>query len=346
MKWKLSILGLMFSNLLLAQIGGSGTYRFLYVSPNARIAALGASAIATPDADINLVSQNPSLLQKGNHKQLGFNFLNYFSDIRSGEFNYGHHLDSAQITLAGGIQYLNYGNFVKTAPDGQVLGSFTAGEYNFHVSASKTYKAFRYGATLKFINSNLEAYNSFGLAADLGASWISTDKLSLVTAVVSNMGTQLRTYTADNREAIPYNLQVGFSKKFEHNPFRVSVIAQNLQRPGKLLSQIPTRQLISLETGEPIAEEFTIIQKAMSHLIINTEMILGKSLNIRFGYNALRQREMKINYVRGFNGFSWGFGIKVSKFQFSYGYGGYMPGRNTHAFTIVTRLEDFKKAKK
>ncbi len=55
---------------------------------------------------------------------------------------------------------------------------------------------------------------------------------------------------------------------------------------------------------------------------------------------------MKINYVRGFNGFSWGFGIKVSKFQFSYGYGGYMPGRNTHAFTIVTRLEDFKKAKK
>ena len=74
-------------------------------------------------------------------------------------------------------------------------------------------------------------------------------------------------------------------------------------------------------------------------------MILGRTLNIRFGYNALRQREMALSNIRGFNGFSWGFGIRLNRFQFSYGNGGYMPGQNTNAFTIITRLDDFKKSK-
>lgn len=345
MRIKIALLFFILSKITFAQLGGMGTYRFLYVSPNARIASLGGNAIATPDADLNLVSQNPSLLNKANQHQIGLNFVNYFADISAGEANYAWHSDSLQTSFAAGIQYLNYGSFTKTAPDGQVLGTFTAGEYNFHASAARTYKQFQYGMTLKFINSNLETYNSYGMAADIGSTWISQDKLMAVTAVISNIGMQFKSYTNANYESIPNNLQVGFSKKFEHNPFRISVIAQNLQNPGQLLYQIRSRQQISLETGEPIKEDFSIMQKAMSHLVINTEMILGRTLNIRFGYNALRQREMALSNIRGFNGFSWGFGIRLNRFQFSYGNGGYMPGKNTNAFTIITRLDDFKKSK-
>jgi hypothetical protein len=348
MKIRLAFLLLVLSKITLAQIGGMGTYQFLYVSPNARIAALGGNAISTPDADVNLVSFNPSLLTKKNHHQIGLNYINYFSDITAGEANYAHHFDSIATSFAAGIQYLNYGNFTKTSPDGQVLGTFTAGEYNFHITAARAYQKFNYGATLKFINSNLETYNSYGLAVDLGGSWTSPDNLVLLTAVVNNIGTQLKSYTNDNYENIPYNVQLGFSKKFEHNPFRIGVIAHNLQSPGKLLYQIDSRnnRNISLETGLPIQENFTLLQQTMSHLIFNTEMILGKTLNIRFGYNALRKREMSLNNIRGFNGFSWGFGLKINRFQFSYGNGGYMPGRNTNAFTIITNLDNFKRAKK
>ena len=56
--------------------------------------------------------------------------------------------------------------------------------------------------------------------------------------------------------------------------------------------------------------------------------------------------EMELYEIRGFIGFSWGFGIRLNRFQFSYGNGGYMPGKNTNAFTIITRLDDFKKTKK
>lgn len=328
-----------------AQIGGMGTYQFLQVPSNARINALGGNAISTPDADINLVSINPSLLTQKNHQQIGANYINYFSDIKAGELNFGFHSDTLKTSFAAGIQYMNYGNFVKTSPDGQVLGTFNAGEYNYHVSAARSYQQFSYGATLKFINSNLEAYNSFGVAADLGANWRSEDELMLVTAVVSNIGRQITTYTSNNQENIPYNVQLGFSKKFAHNPFRVGIIAHNLQSPGRLLYQIANRQFTSLETGQPIEEDFNILQKAMSHVIINTELLLGKSLQIRFGYNALRNRELSLNNVRGMNGFSWGVGLKLNRFHFAYGYGGFIPGRNTNSFSVVTRIQDFKRAK-
>lgn len=344
MRKKIALLFMLVYKIGSAQIGGMGTYQFLNVPSNARINALGGNAISTPDADINLVSYNPSLLNKKNHKQIGANYINYFSDIKAGELNFGFHSDTLNTSFSAGIQYMNYGNFTKTSPDGQVLGTFTAGEYNYHVSAAKTYNQFSYGATLKFIYSNLEAYNSFGVAADLAANWRSDDELMLVTAVLGNIGTQISTYTQNNYENIPYNLQIGFSKKFAHNPFRIGIIAHNLQSPGKLLYQIPNRQFTSLETGLPIEEEFSILSKAMSHLIINTELLLGKSIQIRFGYNALRNRELSLNNIRGMNGFSWGVGLKLNRFHFAYGYGGFIPGRNTNSFSVITRIQDFKRA--
>ena len=345
MKKFLFLTGLLAFKLGSAQIGGMGTYQFLQVPTNARINALGGNAISTPDADINLVSINPSLLNEKNHQQIGANFINYFSDIKAGELNIGYHSDTLKTTFAAGIQYINYGNFVKTAPDGQVLGTFTAGEYNYHLSAARRYNQISYGATLKLIHSNLEVYQSYGIAADIGANWRSEDELILVTAVLGNIGTQISTYTNDNFENIPYNVQIGFSKKFAHNPFRFGIIAHNLQSPGKLLYQISNRQYTSLETGLPIEEDFSLLQKAMSHLIINTELLLGKTIQIRFGYNTLRNRELSLNNIRGMNGFSWGVGLKLNRFHFAYGYGGFIPGRNTNSFSLITRIQDFKRAK-
>ncbi|MDP1726199.1 MAG: type IX secretion system protein PorQ [Bacteroidota bacterium] len=330
-----------------AQVGGMGTYRFLYLQPSARIAALGGNAIATPDHDVNLTVQNPSLLNKDFHNQVGLNFVNYFADIKAGDFNYSYHADTIHTTFSLGMQFVNYGNFTKTDIDGTVLGSFSAGEYNLHFSATRTYKQFQYGASLKIINSTLESYNSYGIAADVAGSWFSKDRLMMLTTVVSNLGTQLKAYRNDNYENIPYNIQLGFSKKFEHNPLRIGIIAHNLQSMGKLLYQIDdrNRKEINFETGLPNEEKFSIFDHALSHLIVNTELIFGKTLNIRFGYNDLRRREMSLRDVRGMNGFSWGFGVRIYRIQVSYGSGIFMTGRNTNNFSIVTRLDDFKRKK-
>ncbi len=328
-----------------AQIGGNSTYQFLTVSPNARINGLGGYAIATPDADLHLSGQNPALLRKENDRQVGFSYLNYFNDIGAGEFRIAKHFDSIETTFAAGVQYITYGNFTRTAPDGQELGTFSAGEYNYHVSAARKYEQFSYGTTLKFIYSNLDVYSSMGFAIDLGGTWKSENELTTVSAVISNLGAQFKTYTQDNREEIPNNFQLGITKKFAHAPFRFGIVAHNLQKPGKLLYNIQDRNIISLETGEPIEDEFTVFQKAMAHMVFSTELLLGKSLNFRFGYNMLRKREMELTQARSSGGFTWGFGLRISKFHFSYGFGGFIPGRNSNSFSVITNLHDFKKGK-
>lgn len=345
MKQQLLFILLTISTLANAQIGGSSTYQFLQVSPNARVVGLGGNAIITPEADLQLSGQNPALLNRQCHNQIGYSILNYFTDITAGEARYARHFDSLKTTFAAGVQYFSYGNFVRTTPDGQEQGTFTAGEYNYHVTAAREINQWSLGATLKFINSTLESYNSYGLATDLGVTWKSKDNLTTFAAVASNVGYQLKSYTPDNREAMPTNLQIGISKKFAHAPFRFGIIAQNLQSPGKLLYNIADRNIISLETGEPIIEDFSVFQKAMSHMIFNSEIILGKTLNIRFGYNALRQREMQLSRARSMGGFTWGVGLRISKLYFSYGFGGFIPNNNSHAFSLITNLNDFKRSK-
>jgi len=332
-----------------AQIGGNSIYNFLQLMPNARVGAMGGYAIATPEDDLGLALQNPSLLNANVKHQVSLNYVNHLADITNGNFAYAGHLNKQNITLAGGIQYINYGNFTRMSPDGAFLGVFNAGEYAFYLSGAKPLsKKFNAGATVKYIYSNLDTYNSLGLAADAAITYYSNDKLFTAAAVLSNFGTQITTYSNNNNfESMPTNLQIGFTKKFKHNPLRIGLVAHHLNRPGKLLYQISNRnnRNVNLETGEPIAEKFSLLDHALSHMVINTELILGKNLRVRFGYNYLRRRELGITDLAGSTGFSWGFGLKLSKFIFSYGSANYHLGNSTNQFSVVTNIADFVKKK-
>ena len=327
-------------------LGGNSTYQFLNSYANARIAALGGSAIASHDSDLNVAYPNPSMLMPQMNNQLTYNYVKMFADIGSGYVGFAKHIDSIG-TFAAGVQYISYGNFTKTTPDGQIQGTFTAGEYCYHISYSRKIGKINYGGSLKFINSNLETYNSFGVAIDAAASYFNPRNLTTYTAVISNLGTQLTTYRKDNYENLPLNVQLGFSKKFAHNPLRISLIAHNLQNIGNNIYQIANRNSrnISLETGEPIQEDLTFTQEILSHLIVNTEVIFSRTFMFRFGYNYLRRREVGLVDNLGFSGFSWGFGLRVSKFNIAYARANYMINRSTDHFSITTNINDFYKRK-
>ncbi|MES2656138.1 MAG: type IX secretion system protein PorQ [Bacteroidota bacterium] len=335
------------SSMVNAQRGGIGSFEFLNMHANARIAALGGSAIATPDNDASLVIQNPSLLTAKMDKQLTMNYQRYVADMGLGYFGYAFNTKSAGPLMVG-VQYLNYGTFDKKDIDNTSLGSFAASDFAFHLSTSRIMNKWNIGATGKFIYSTLESYTSVGFAADVAASYRSRDSLFLLTAVANNVGYQITTYTGTSRQQYPLNLQVGFSKKFAHNPLRISVIAHDLQKIGDLLYQNSAKNSrnVDLVTGLPIQEDFNALSFAMSHLIVNTELVFGQGFMLRFGYNDLRRRELTLPDARSWAGFSWGFGLKVRKFMFSYGSASFYSGNATNHFTIVTNLQEFYKKKK
>ncbi len=330
-----------------AQIGGTSTYQFLTLQPNARISALGGYAIAIPENDVNLTAQNPSLLRKEMDNQVAYNHVFYFDGIGAGHVAYAKHIDSIG-TFSGGLQYIYYGTFKQTSPTGDILGEFTAGEYNFQLAYAKTFDKLTFGSQLKFIYSSLETYTSVGLAADLAATYYNPDKLLTVAVVASNLGRQITTYRAGNNENLPFNLQVGLSKKFAHAPFRFAVVAHNLQNPGGLLYDNPNRPGLKkdLETGQTIPESFNIFDKTLSHVNLSGELLLGKSLYLGLGYNHLRRWEMKLEETGGMTGFSWGFGLKLTKFQVAYGRTGYHVGHSTNHISFIVYMNEYLKKKK
>jgi hypothetical protein len=330
------------------QVGGTSTYQFLTLQPNARIAALGGTAISLDDNDMNLAIQNPSLLRREMNNQITYNHVLLFQDIGAGYVGFAKHIDSVG-TFSFGIQYIGYGDFKRTTATGEEIGTFSAGEYAANIGYGKRLSDyFSVGGQVKLVYSSLAQYASLGIATDIAATYHNENNLFTLAAVISNVGRQVTAYNAGNNEDLPFNAQLAFSKKFKHNPFRFTVVANHLEKAGKLLyvnNEKPGLKK-SLETGEVVPETFNVGEKVLAHLTFGSEILLGKTFYVALAYNQYKRWEMKLEDLGGFAGFSWGFGFKVSKMQVAYGNTGYYVGHGTNHFSFIFNLNDFKKKKR
>jgi hypothetical protein len=328
-----------------AQIGGNQGFAFLSLDPSARIASMGGNTIAINDKDLSLAYLNPSLLkpEMSNHAILGYG--NYLADINHGFFSYARHYDSIG-TFSASAMYINYGDFDETDETGAKIGTFSANDYNFQLGYGNAYKKFTYGANVKFMYSQYERYIATGAAVDLAGAWHQPEKKITATVLIKNMGYNLIPFRTV-RVAVPFEIQAGISKKLEHNPLRISIVAHNLQKWD--LSYVNTNRRnkeIDLETGEEKYPKIGFGDKLMRHIIIGGEMVFSDNFQLRFGYNYQRRKELSPENRRLVTGFSWGVGIGIKKFYFSYGSSSYFPGIAANYFSVSKNLDDFKKKTK
>ena len=344
---KISFVLLLFvSNSIFAQVGGGNTFDFLTLTNSARSASMGGDLISIQDDDLNLTFENPSLLNPNNSNQLVLNYVNYFSDINFGYAAYAMDFEKVG-TFSAGMHYMNYGTFQHTDVTGIILGEFTAAEYSFNILYSKSIDSlFNFGVNLKSIYSSLETYTSFGMAIDAGVTYYNPKSELLFTAVVKNLGTQMKPYVPGNYEPLPFDLQIGFSKKMKHAPFRISVVAHHLYTYDLTYENpLDPANIPDPITGE-VSEKSSFEENGdivLRHLIFGMEITPLKGFYIRAGYNHQRHQEMKLFTQNSFAGVSWGVGIKIYKFNFSYGNAIYHFAGSSHHFSITTNISDFKK---
>lgn len=328
-----------------AQIGGSKGFAFLSLDPSARVASMGGNSIAVNDKDLSLAYLNPSLLNPEMHHNALLSYSNYLADINHGFFSYARHFDSIG-TFSASAMYINYGKFEETDETGAKIGTFDANDYNFQFGYGNDYKQFTYGANIKFMYSQYERYIATGGAIDLAGAWHKPEKKVTATLLLKNIGYNFIPFR-DVRVAVPFEIQAGISKKLEHNPLRISIIAHNLQKWD--LSYVNTNRRnkeIDLETGEEKLPKVGFGDKLMRHLIIGGEMVFSDNFQLRFGYNHQRRKELSPENRRLVTGFSWGVGIGIKKFYFSYGSSSYFPGIAANYFSVSKNLNDFKKQPK
>lgn len=322
-KGTIILLLLLVANTSFAQVtGGQYTMAFLRMPNSPHISSLGGFNVADPEPDIAFAIQNPALMSPSLHNQLSVNYNGYYAGIKIMNLNYGYHVAKIKTSFALGVQYLDYGSFEQTDDIGNQYGTFKANDYAITLGASRKYKErWRYGATLKWAHSTLYDKTGAALLADVGISYSDTGSLITVGAVAKNMGFMVKRYNPDNSaEPLPFDLQIGLSKRFKHLPLRLMVTAHHLYEWDIRYNNPADVESTALfgSTDSSTSSKSYFADKLFRHLLFAAELTLGKRLSVNFGYNHMRRGELSITDRPALAGFSFGASIYLNKFQVHY----------------------------
>ncbi len=295
-------------------IGGSSVFNFLKLSNAPQLTALGGINTSNLSNDVSLSFNNPALLRKEMHSQMAAVFNVFYADIKNLHWMLGYHHQKLQTNFSFGLNYFGYGSVQQTDAAGNILGTFRPNDYVIQFAASRKYlERWYYGATLKFISSNYSQYRSNGLAFDFGVNYYDSSQLLQVGFVVKNMGLQLKKY-AGQAEDMPFDMQIGITKRLAKAPLQFSFTAQHLHQFDILYNDTAFNN-----DNFITANNSKFFDKLFRHFIMATQIYVGDKVEVTVGYNFLRRAELKIsNAPNGLNGFSMGVGVLLSKLQVRY----------------------------
>ena len=325
-----------------AQFGGDATYDFLNLSTSARINALGGTQVGMIDsAELGFIYYNPALLMPDMHNALALNYIDYIADVRLGYTAYARHFEDIG-TFAAGMHYIHYGQFTHALQTGEKVGSFSAADYALNISYSRElWKNIRIGASLKPVYSVYEVYSSFGIASDIGFSYADSSGNFNAGIVAKNFGIQLTNYDNENgeREPLPFDLQLGFSQRLAHAPFRFNVTLHSLTKWN--LTDKSTWDYDHRKNDYIVGRSDDFLKQFMRHVILGVEFTPSQNFILGLGYNFQRRWELALNNNPAAVGLSGGFTVKVSKFRVSYAIASYHIGSVSNTFSVTTNLSEF-----
>jgi hypothetical protein len=302
--------------------GGQFAFEYLRLSNSAHVSALGGISVANPDEDIALALQNPAMMRPGLHNELELTYNSYYAGIAIMNLQYGWHAPKLNTSFFLGVQYLNYGSFDQTDNIGNVNGTVHALDYALTLGASRKYlEHWRYGADIKFANSDYSDNTARALVMDVGVNYYDTSSLFDIGIVAKNMGVMAVRYNIHQpAEPLPFDLQLGVSKRFKHLPLRLFATVHHLyewdvryDNPADLIGTG------SLGTSDTISDKGSHFgDKLFRHFIFGGELTLGKRILLTVSYNDLQRRELALTTDPGIAGFAFGVGIMLNKFQVHY----------------------------
>jgi hypothetical protein len=332
---------LVFSSNVYAQSGNTQVFSFLLLPSNSRIAALGDGLVSVNDKDIDLQYELPSLINDESANKLSFSYIGYLADLKYTGLNYGFNLKRLGVFVAT-FQYMSYGKFMETDVFGNEYGEFNASDYALSLGWSKKlFDNFTVGINFKNIFSHYYIANSYAIALDLSGTYNHPEGLFSTSMLLKNIGHQITSYNGEF-ESMPFRIQWGLSKKFEHAPIRLLFSLNDLQKWDlrENIVEVETSE-IDGSTQEKSAF-YTIGDNALRHIALGLELAPGKeNFMIRVGYNYRRQQEMKLSGKTGMAGFSFGVGLRTKYMNIAYTRAAYHFAGGTNTFTIGTDINRF-----
>jgi hypothetical protein len=297
--------------------GGKSVFSFLDLPVAPQLAALGNMNVSQQNNDIALSALNPALLRETMHQHLAMNYTNYFADVQYAHCLFGYHAANLKTTFAGSVQYIDYGSITQTDAGGNILGSFKPRDLSVQVTMSRQYlERWHYGVTLQYIRSGYQQYKSAGLGVNIGLTYQDTARQWQAGFVAKNMGVQLTTYTSGNKEPLPFDLQVGISKKIEH--IQLSATLHHIYQFDVRYADPKFEEGNIITNGDTTSAGNKTADKIFRHFVLAAQWEIGRYVELTVGYNHLRRQELAAPQQKGLSGFSGGLGIITRKLQLRY----------------------------
>lgn len=297
-KFVLTLISTLFTCMLWAQESQT-EYNFLRLPVSAHAAALGGDNITIIEDDPALMFSNPALASSVSDKTIGLSYMNYMSGANYMGASYTKALGEKG-TIAGGVQYMNYGKMKEYDQNNTQIGTFNASEIAIEgIFSYELAHNLVGGITAKFINSYIGNYSSMAVGVDLGLNWFEPDYQCSVSMVAKNLGGQIKAYE-ENYGKMPMDVQVGVSKTFAALPVRLSATLVDLTHYD---------------------------YRFINHLNLGADILLSDNIWVGGGYNFRRADEMTIGTNEDSSahgaGFSVGGGINLERFKLNLAYGKY-----------------------
>lgn len=274
-------------------------YNFLRLPVSAHVAAVGGENISLAEDDATMIFHNPALISGVSDKSINLNYMTFMEGAKN--------VSASFIRLAGersswGIsaQLMDYGKLRQTSAYNEDLGTFTARD--IAIGATFAYELTQRlsgGITARFITSTIAGYNSLAVGVDLGLNYLDPDRGWSLSAVAHNLGGQIKAYD-DEFERIPFDLQIGASKRLLNSPFQFHVTLSRLTDWDESFGR---------------------------HLAIGADILLSQNIYLAAGYNFRKASQMKITDTEGSSahaaGLSLGAGLSLQRFKLHLGWGKY-----------------------
>lgn len=330
----LVLMAVMFISTGLKAQDGSTAYNYLNITSSARIYGLGGVNITTIEDELSTADQNPGLLGNEMSGQVLFDYMRYLGDSNFAGLKYAHSVGERG-AWAAGIRYFGYGEMKQADETGVITGTFSPKDVNFSGSFSYDITSrLRGGITLKMLYSSYEAYTAFAVATDLGINYYDPDNDWSFSAVVANLGGQLKKFH-ESYDRLPIDVRLGATKGFSGAPIRISVTLWNLTK-----WKLPYYDSGDGTSSEPFEKKESFGSNLFRHMVFGVDFTPSDRFFVSLGYNYKTRTDMS-TYKRSFiSGFSLAAGMNVSRFNFSLAFGQPHTGATTLMFNLNMNLQD------
>ncbi len=311
---------------------GSSAYQYLNITSSSRIYGLGGVNITAVEDELSVTDQNPALL--------------------------GPEMDTICVTSVRAISPglatpTPWANVVLGAPVSGISGtakcrvpmslatplpptsSFSPSDVNFNGSFSYDITdRLRGGITLKLLYSSYESYSAFAVGADLGINYYDPDHELSLSAVVANLGGQLKRFNT-TYDRLPFDIRLGIAKKFGTLPIRFSITAWQLTK-----WHLPFYETGDGTTDEEFKVKDTFFSNLFRHLIFGVDFIPSERFYVALGYNYKSRTDMS-TYKRSFvSGFSLAAGLNLRRFNVGLAIAQPHSGATTFMLNLNLNLND------